>query len=520
MKRIVNIKFLTALVVLFVIASSCTKDFEEMNTDPNNPSTELAAPEMLLTNIIESTTDRTYEIFLGHEMGNCWVQHMAKVQYTDEDRYIYRTGTLNNAWNSFYSASGMDVVTLYKVATARKHDNYKGIALVMKVYNTSLLTDMFGDVPYTEAWRAGVDDGGILSPVYDTQEFIYRDIVKKLDTANMLLTLDGSEIAGDIMFNNDLLKWKKFANSMRMRLLMRMSSKDVPYVTAELSKMVADPAKYPVFESNNDNAQLIYLGSNPNNNPINENRKTRDDHRVSKTVTDIMWTNNSFVDYRVAVYALPQADNDWVGMPNGLSSAKALAYLDNGLTKTSKLGDYFTAATSPGVLMSYAELQFILAEGVQRGLISVAPKTAEEYYVEGVSGSYKQYASVLVPLAVKYLGSTGTVYAGAIADDVTLQELIDDYLATDGAWDADNAMERIGTEKWLAMFEQGLQSLFETRRIGYPVLVAGEDNENGDKVPVRFPYPTDEYAKNPTNVAAAVSVQGKDDLNTKVWWNK
>jgi len=112
MKRIVNIKFLTALVVLFVMASSCTKDFEEMNTDPNNPSTELAAPEMLLTNIIESATDRTYEIFIGHEMGNCWVQHMAKVQYTDEDRYIYRTGVINNTWNSFYSASGMDEVTL------------------------------------------------------------------------------------------------------------------------------------------------------------------------------------------------------------------------------------------------------------------------------------------------------------------------------------------------------------------------------------------------------------------------
>jgi len=513
MKRIVNIKFLTALVVLFVIASSCTKDFEEMNTDPNNPSTDLAAPEMLLTNIIESATDRTYEIFLGHEMGNCWVQHMAKVQYTDEDRYIYRTGVINNAWNSFYSASGMDAVTLYKVASARKHDNYKGIAMVMKVYNTSLLTDMFGDVPYTEAWRAGVEDGGILSPKYDTQEFIYRDIVKKLDTANMLITEDGSEIAGDIMFNNDLLKWKKFANSMRMRLLMRMSSKDVPYVTAELTKMVADPAKYPVFESNDDNAQLVYLGSNPNNNPINENRKTRDDHRVSKTLIDIMWVNNPNADWRVTVYAnTPSAGGNWEGCPNGLTSAKALAYLGNGLTKTSKLGDYFTAATSPGVLMSYAELQFILAEGVQRGLITGAPHTAQEYYEAGIYGSYYQYADAIV---------TKCVDQGWFDEGVTIDEIAADYIENGGAaWDPDNAMERIGTEKWLAMFEQGLQSLFETRRIGYPVLVAGEDNENGDKVPVRFPYPTDEYAKNPTNVAAAVSVQGTDDLNTKVWWNK
>ena len=514
MKRIVNIKFLTALVVLFVMASSCTKDFEEMNTDPNNPSTDLAAPEMLLTNIIESTTDRTHEIFLGHEMGNCWVQHMAKVQYTDEDRYIYRTGVINTTWNSFYYASGMDAVTLYQVAKARSHDNYKGIAMTMIVYNTSVLTDMFGDIPYTEAWRAGVADGGILSPKYDTQESIYRDIVKKLDTANMLITVDGSAIAGDIMFNNDLLKWKKFTNSMRMRLLMRMSSKDAAYVTAELTKMVGDPAKYPVFESNADNAQLVYLGSAPNNNPINENRKTRDDHRVSKTLIDVMWVNNPNVDYRVTVYAnKPSAGGFWEGMPNALTSAKALAYLDNGLTKTSKIGDYFTAATCPGVLMSYAELQFILSEGVYKGLITGAPKTAKQYYEAGIYGSYYQYSPDIL---------TKSKAAGiGVKTNWTVDSLAANYIAKGGAaWDAAKAMEKIGTEKWLAMFEQGLQSSFETRRIGFPVLVAGEDNENGGKIPVRFPYPTDEYAKNPTNVAAAVTAQGKDDLNTKVWWNK
>ena len=513
MKRIVNIKFLTALVVLFVMASSCTKDFEEMNTDPNNPSTELAAPEMLLTNIIESATDRTYEIFLGHEMGNCWVQHMAKVQYTDEDRYIYRTGVINNAWNSFYNASGMDAVTLYKVASARSHNNYKGIALTMLVYNTSMLTDMFGDVPYTEAWRAGVDDGGILSPKYDTQESIYRDIVKKLDTANMLLSVDGSAIAGDILYNNDIEKWKKFANSMRMRLLMRMSSKDAAYVTAELTKMVADPAKYPVFTSNDDNAQLVYLGSFPNNNPINENRKTRDDHRVSKTLIDMQWVKNPNADWRVTVFAnTPAAGGNWEGLPNALTSAKALAYLGNGLTKTSKLGDYFTAATAPGVLMNYAEVQFILAEGVQRGLITGAPHTAQEYYEEGILGSYKQWGDAIVEkcIAQKWFPA-GT----------TIEQIAADYLALGGAaWNPSKALERIATEKWLALFDQGLQSWFEWRRTGFPVLVAGEDNENGGKVPVKFPYPTDEYAKNPTNVAAAKTAMGGDDLNTKVWWNK
>lgn len=510
MKRIINIKFLTALVVLFVMASSCTKDFEKINTNPNNPGTDLAAPDMLLTNIIESATDRTHEIFLGHEMGNCWVQHMAKVQYTDEDRYLFRPGVVNNSWSSFYASSGMDAATMYKVAVVRKHDNYAAVAMIMKVYITSVVTDLFGDVPYSEAWRAGVDDGAIVNPKFDTQESIYRDIIKKLDTANMKLSADGKEIGGDILFGGDVMKWKKFANSMRMRLLLRMSKKDAAYVSTEMTKMVGSPATYPMFESNDDNAQLIYLGSAPNNNPINENRKTRDDHRVSNTIIDMQWTFNSFVDYRVVTYA-NLANGDFVGMPNGLTSSKALAYKGNGLTATSKIGDWFTRPETPGVLMSYAELQFILAEGVQRDLIKNAPMTAQEYYEEGIYGSYNQYADDITDKSIAY----GFWDAGA-----TIDTLAADYISLDGAWDSENPLAKIATEKWLAMFEQGLQSWFEWRRTGFPVLTPAADGTNAGKVPIRVPYPTDEYATNPTNVKAAVAAQGADDLNTKVWWNK
>ena len=223
----------------------------------------------------------------------------------------------------------------------------------------------------------------------------------------------------------------------------------------------------------------------------------------------MMWVNNPNMDYRVTVYAnKPSAGGNWEGMPNGLTSAKALAYKGNGLSKTSKLGNYFTAAECPGVFMSYAELQFILAEGVQKGLITGAPKTAQEYYEAGIYGSYNQYADAIVANSEAFM--TGTI-----------DELAADYMENGGAgWDAANALERIATEKWLAMFEQGLQSWFEWRRTGYPALTPAEDGQNGGKIPVRVNYPSDEYATNPGNVAAAVSVQGADDLNTKVWWNK
>jgi hypothetical protein len=501
------------LSAFLLIFNSCTKDFEKINTDPNAAGLEKASPAMLLTNAIESTTDRVQEIFLGEEMGNCWAQHEAKVQYTDEDRYIYRTSVVNTTWTSFYAANGMDVQVLYNVAKLRQNDNYKGVALVLKSYISSVLTDLFGPVPYKQAWLGTANT----LPAYDSQEVIYRDIIAKLDTANTILTEGGKAIEGDILYNNDILSWKKFANSLRMRLLLRMSAKDAAFVTAEMTKMAGDAAKYPIFESNADNAALQYLGSAPNNHPINENRKTRDDHRISKTLVDIMWTNATNVDYRICIYATPYAAGKYEGLPNGMTSSAAAAYKGNGLKNTCKIGSYFSAATAPGMLMSYAELQFILAEATFKGYIPGGNAKAGDYYTEGIYGSYNQFGDALVAAV-----NRDKFLPAAQAATWTADSLAADYIATEGLqWDATNAMELIATQRWCATFDQGLQSWFEWRRTGFPVLTPAISGMNNGKIPVRVPYPTDEAARNPSSLAAGVTLLGgPDDLNTKVWWNK
>jgi len=509
MKKIRIAGIAVTLTAFLFIIGACTKDFESINTDPNNAGLEKAAPGMLLTNAIESMTDRVQEIFLGEEMGNCWAQHEAKCQYTDEDRYIYRTSVVNNSWTSFYAASGMDVQTLYNVAVDRQHENYQGVALVLKGYIATLLTDLWGPVPYTDAWTGAAST----LPAYDSQETIYRDVIAKLETANSLLSPDGAEIEGDILFDNDIMKWKKFANSLRLRLLLRMSAKDAGFVTTEMSKMVADPTTYPVFESNDDNAALHYLGSAPNNHPINENRKTRDDHRVSKTLTDIMWTNSPYIDYRICIYAQKSGRNTFEGMPNGLTSAKALAYNDGGIKNTSKIGTYFMQATLPGMLMSYAELQFILAEAAFKGYIPGGNTAAETFYYGGIYGSYAQFGDDLVAAV--------DGYGYLPMEGATSDSLAADFIANDVfGWDPDHAMELIGTQRWAASFDQGLQSWIEWRRTGYPVLVPAEDGANNGKIPVRFPYPTDEAARNPSSLSAGIGLLGgADDLNTRVWWD-
>lgn len=510
MKRKFIYYFAATLVVLVIFATGCTKDFQEINTNENNPGIDQAAPGMLLTNSIESMTDRVHEIFFGHEMGSCWVQHMAKVQYPDEDRYVPRMSVINNTWTSFYASSGYDVQTLYNIGVAKSNDSYKGVALVLKSYLVSVLTDEFGDVPYSEAFL-GSDESPILSPVYDTQESIYAALIANLEEANTLLKADGPEIEGDILYDNDLMKWKKFANSLKLRLLLRRSDRVDP--TTAITAIVKDPAKYPIFASNDDNAALIYLGSAPNNNPINENRKTRDDHRVSQTIIDVMWTTNPVMDYRLPVYAnQPSAGGLWLGLPNGMTSTDAANYKGNGLTKTSKLGDYFTAGSTPGMLMSYAEVQFILAEAAQRSFITASPKTAEEYYNEAVKGSYYQYAEAIVT-------KNKAIAALGIDETWTIDDFVADYMANYGKWNAAKALEQIATEKWLAMFDQGLQSAFEWRRTGFPKLIPAVANMNNGKIPVRAYYPSDESGRNPTNLEAAIARQGADNLDTRVWWD-
>ena len=503
-------------LMLLIVSTSCTKDFEEINTDNNRLSLAKAAPDMLLTNAIESMTNRVHEIGLGHEIGSCWVQHMAKVQYTDEDRYIPRLGTINNTWSSFYAASGMDINLIYQLGVEKKNNSYQGVALIMKSYIVSVLTDQFGDVPYSEAFMGSDKDAPVLSPKYDTQESIYKALLANLEKANTLLQ-DGHQIGGDILFKGDLLKWRKFANSLRLRLLLRQSDRVSP--KDAMTEIFGNATKYPLIASNGDNVALNFLASAPNNNPLNENRKTRDDHRVSNTIVDFLYTDAPSPDYRVVVYAEQAANSkDWVGLPNGMQSADAGLYLGNGLAETSKIGKYFTAATAPGMLMSYAELLFIKAEAIAKGYIT---GDVEATYHDAIRASWDQFnANGEFKAALSTWKSTFVGWGMSATADI-YEYAWQDFVDYGGTYDyvPSKGLEQIATQKWAAMFDQGLQASFEWRRTGFPRLTPAVDGDNGGKIPVRLMYPSDEATRNGANLSAAVKNMGGDTMNTRVWWD-
>jgi len=486
MKRKSIILMMTAVLIS---ATSCDKNFEDINDDPY--AILEVTPDLLLPTVIRGSVNQM--VNEGWSIGNIVVQHTAKIQFVNEDRYIW--GDRTGIWNTLYG-NLRDVYNLRALSEASAFNNYHGVALVMKSWIFSVLTDTYGDVPYSEAIRGKTDD--IHQPVYDPQEQIYAGILADLNWANELLGSTDEAINGDILFGGDIMAWRKLANSLQLRYLMRISGKRD--VSADMNRILNDPAQYPIFESNADNATLEYLAEAPNQFPIHTARVgSFDEFRLSKNLGDKLL---AFEDPRIAVFARPTAattgtaNPEYVGVPNGLSDVDALGY-NGGVQNVSRIGAlyYEDAITSrgrsvaKGYLMAYPELQFILAEAAQKGIIS---GDAEMYYEQGVVAAF-EYVDTGMP--TDYLSRPGVAFQPA------------------------NALQLIGTQKWIALFFTGLEAWFDWRRTNYPEIEAGPSNQNGDRVPVRFTYPLSEQSHNGENREAAVARQGADDINTKVWWD-
>lgn len=491
-----------------LLLTGCTRDFADINTNKNNTTT--VTPDLLLSGVIKSTLDQQVGEAWG--IGNIVVQHHAKIQFVNEDRYGWNEQ--NGIWNNVYN-NYRNLQNILNTVNGDEKNPYYGVALIMKSWMFSLVTDAYGDVPYSEAGKAKTD--GLYQPVYDKQEDIYTGILADLKKANEVLATASGSFTGDLIFGGGasaLLKWRKLANSLRLRYLMRLSKKK--NVNADMQAIVGDPVNNPVFTGNADNAELKYLSAAPNQWPLYGTRVgSFDEFRVSKTLTDRLSALN---DPRIRVFGRPTqasvaAGNPVIqGVPNGLSDVDALAY-NGGVQGVSRVGYTFAClvcndagqappdpAAPRALLMTYAELQFILAEARQKGMISTGD--AATYYQNGITANFSYWQSV-VP----------SVYNLNIA-------LPADYMTQDGValtgTDSEK-LAKIALQKWIALYFNGLEAWFDWKRTGMPAIVPGPANLNNNKVPVRYIYPLSEQSLNATNRAAAVQRQGADDMNTRTW---
>lgn len=476
-----NIKFIIIVSILIVI-NSCTNDFDEINTNPNQP--EVVTPDLILSTVISNTVNRN--ALIGWNNGNIVSQLTAKINFTGFDRYDW--GSETGIWDNYYgNLPELEIILAISRDELTKNTSYEGIALILKSWIFSGLTDNWGAVPYSEAIKGQTENN--FKPVYDSQEDIYNGILADLVTAENLLAQGQPISGGDLLYDGDLSKWRKLANSLRLRYLLRISKKRD--VSSEMQQIVTSGM---IFESNADNAVMVYpANSQVDSWPISNGRIGGfDEHRLSLTSENIL---KQFNDQRLFAWFQPTDNQDddptlFAGMPNGLSEDNASNY-NGGANNVSRLNQAFFWESPNSVkapLMKYSELQFILAEAALKGMIS---GDAETYYENGITASFEFW---------------------------NVNQDMDIYLAQNGvAYDGN--LETIMTQKWLASFMVGLEAWYDFRRTGFPsFIVPGQDNVNNNQVPVRFLYPSEEQTLNPENYQNAVSTIGGDDINQKGWW--
>ncbi len=469
-----KIKILTIAFSLLLFLASCDRGFEELNQDPNNP-TEIESG-LLIADIVRVSQNTLNSTFVGGDMGSCWSQQWAKVQYNDEERYSPRGSVIGMVWDDFYEDVAGDAQKMYELAVVEENKNMQGVALVLKAYGILILTDCYGDIPYTEALGKGED----FTPAYDKQSVVYDSILVVLDQANSLFASDGGTInaGSDILYGGDWSKWQKFGNSLKFRALMRISGTD-KNVSAELQAIVDSRS---IFTSNGDEAKLTYLSTNPNANPIYETivYGTRGEFKVCDVLVDMLNGNN---DPRLSVYVGENADGEYRGKPAGIFD---VPNDDFNYENVSPVGDKYLEAEAPGYFMSYAELMFLMAEAAQKSYIS---GSAQDYYSAGIA------ASMSANDVSDYSGMSGQTLTGGLE------------------------LQQIAEQNWLALYCQGVEAWTEQRRTGFPVLTPAREGVF-DAIPSRYEYPSSEQSLNPDGWSQAKESQGDDELTTKIWWNK
>lgn len=466
MKKIILFALLLSAII------SCTDGFEEINTNKNQPTA--SQPKQLLPNVIFNLANSN--VTNSYDFGDVLAQYAGFYEYNQLD--VYNWGADNRFWGLYKWLN--DIYDIKKQAVALNDKNYEAIALVLETYTMSLITDTYGYAPYMEAAKG---EEGILKPKYDSQEAIYTQLLLNLDQANAIIDTK-TKVEGDLLYNGDMLKWKKFCNSLHLRLLMRTSNK--VNVSAKLNEIITKPTEYPLFQSNADNANYLYSGSYPNISPMTDGINRLYGYNIVVPSTNLVNTLIANNDPRLEEWIDPIAGTtNHLGLQPGLASDQ----IGEPTKYSRRAEDYFYTKTKiSSIFMTYSELNFLLAEASQRNLITTG--TAKTYYETAVDASFKQW-NVIMPA---------------------------DYLTTTAPYSA--TTEVLYTQKWLALYHTGIESWLDWKRTGKPSFIkAGPGAKNNGKVPRRIMYPSLEQSVNAENNSEALQKMGGDDINVKVWWD-
>jgi hypothetical protein len=474
-------KYIILTIFAFALLS-CTQDFEEINTNPNAPVD--VQPSLLLRQVIYNYGEEmSYEGFVA---GNLLAQHLTALDFNLFDRHALNSPQLGgNPWGIFYTNLRDNEIILTKSRSAETFAVYEGPALIFKAYMTMALTDLFGDVPYSEAFQGTT---GTVNPKYDLQEDIYlaeSGILDNLEKGILAIqNYSGSiPLEGDVLYNGDLASWVRFANSLRIKALIRISGRE--NVSSRLQTIVAE-GNY--ISTNAQNAVFNFTDGEPNNFRMARLRAGDFNNFVmSETIENVLTNLN---DPRVDVLFRPFGNatgNQYNGLINGIDASQTTI----SLADYSLAGMFFRENTAnlDANYMTAWETNLLLAEAAAKGFIS---EDAQTFYENGVAQAFEYWQT----------------------------DLPANYLTTTAAFDSTNALEQIITQKWIANTINGYECWIEYRRTGFPNLPAVSASLNNGLIPVRMPYPAEEATLNTINYNQAAQATNGNSINVPVWWNE
>ena len=490
-------KNLNIYIVLFVVLvmSACTKDFEEINIDPNAPTE--ANSGTLLPSAIFGPTNAHLDVQLY--LTNQVMQYKVYRNANELDAYDFASG--GNSFGAFWAAaykSIRDNNESIAYAQANNLDAYEGAATILNAFYIASLTEMWIDIPVAEAGK-GLDN---VQPSYDNQSVVYPQVLAMLAKANQLLADDteGFVLGGDVLFGGDVMKWRKMASSLRLRYLLRLSNVASINSAAEINMIISDPGTYPIIENNDEAAIYDYTGVAPNTSNfslLTALGGLSPSVRFVDVLDGVDPDDDADDDPRLGFFADkpidPSAvDGPYLGVASGTTREVAQGTGGNAELFASQFTMKFQIDRGllDFVFISYAEVQFILAEASLNNWISTA--TAQQYFENGIAANLA-YWNIAMP-----------------SDFLTRGDVV---------WDG--SMERLMEQKWIAMFfNNTLEMWGEHKRTGLPNLVPGPlaTTVTNGEVPTRVFYPSLEQSVNSANYSAASSSIGGDIITAKHWY--
>lgn len=510
-------KAISIILLASLFLTGCEKDFDELNSNPN--AAEKGFTPYLFTYAQRSLSFFIYDSWFSGRMLTLASQQMCQRNYTTEDRYDFREPTTNTYFRNFYGYLNNleEVIRLNtdektKTDMAAFGDNNAQIAsaMILKAWAFQVITDTWGDVPYSQA----LQPREFATPVYDKQEDIYNDLLVKLKSASDMIT-PGMKgwTSGDIIFEGNMDNWRRFSNSLRLRIALRMGN------MAEAQNAISDG----VFESNDQSALFRFVGGGaPGDAPFYSAYfvDNRNDFTMTKQLVNMMkgmddpdirpggFANpfSGIADPRLPIYRGPGMDDETVGAPYGLDDPGMKAFINantNTINYKPASGVYgvIVAADFPSILLDYPTVCFMISE------VNNWDKT---WFEKGVTASMELWGV-----------ADGAAYVTAV-------------LAKFDA--AGDKAEVVITQKYIHLFTQSPEAWSEYRRTGYPLSIVkpGEVtyvadgtpitfepiNSSGTDIVQRFKYATSEATLNKANLKEAIDRQGPDTYATQVWWAK